>query len=140
MATLENRTKLLGDESLVRQVLHLHSLLFMSSPSSPTAATSQPIPASLSTVSTAASDGLETAGVTLTSPAGGRKHSLDSSRALLRMGSSVKSMLGSVRKLSAQLIRSDRNASEEGATVRGRSSESGPAAGSLPSWHVQSLV
>ena len=136
MATLENRTKLLGDESLVCQVLSLHSQLFASAPMSPTAAKSQPIPASLSIVSTVASDAPDSGGAALTSPAEGRKHSLDSSRALLRMGSSVKSMLGSVRKL----IRNDKAGADEGAAGRGLVSESVPGSVSLPGWRGQSLV
>lgn len=130
MATLENRVKLLGDEALVCQVLSLHSQLFAATPTSPSTARSQPIPASLSTVSTSASDALDSAGLALTSPAASRKHSLDSSRALVKMGSSVKSMLG-------RFIRKDRHASEEG-TVRGRSSES--AVGSVHSWQGLPVV
>lgn len=133
MATLENRTKLLGDEALVWQVLSLHSRLFAAAPISPTAGKSQPIPAYLSTVSTSASDALDSAGIALTSPAASRKHSLDSSRALFRVGTSMKSMLGSMRKL----IRSEKSISEEG---NRQSSESVSAAGSVPSWHGLSVL
>lgn len=115
METLKNCVKLLGDEGLPKLVSEVHMEQFMDTPPrSPMSGTpikhfSLNISRSLgmSTCSTVMSDGDSP-----TSPP--RKASLDggSSRALSRMGSSMKSMLGSVRKL----MRSDRRSCDDHAS------------------------
>lgn len=113
MEALQKFVKLLGDEGLPKLVHEVHMEQFMDTPPrSPVSGTpirhfSLNISRSLgmSTCSTLLSDGDSP-----TSPST-RKASLDggSSRALSRMGSSMKSMIGSVRKL----IRSDRRSCED---------------------------
>ena len=114
METLKSCVKLLGDEGLPKQVHEVHMEQFLESPprspvsGMPIRHFSLNISRSLgmSTCSTALSDGDSP-----TTPSTTRKGSLDggSSRTLSRMGSSMKNMIGSVRKL----IRSDRRTCDD---------------------------
>lgn len=127
MEALKKCVKLLGDEGLPKLVYDIHVDLSMDTPPrSPVAGMpirhfSLNISRSLgmSTCSTLMSDGDSP-----TSPPT-RKASLDggSSKTLSRMGSSMKSMIGSVRKL----IRNDRRSTDDNAHSARRDSLNSPA-------------